>query len=413
MKLALWLAAGLSWGVALLAPTPNREVTVLIAGDLNGYLAPCGCTKPMQGGIRRMAGAVAAIRQSGSALLFFNGNISGGIGRQQELKAETVAESLRLMKTSGFNLTAADARLGAGVVSAMQRLSGGKLLSAHFADSGTVRGRVAGAFWVVGISEKANQMARSLAEQDLGWRSSLADSGNRPIIVLYDGGRSGAEALARAEPNVKLIVYSAPGRPATVPTRIGGSLLVHPGEQGKWLLRLGWNGKIFIQKATVSLGPEIAEDQAVAKVYQNYLARVGGEKLLEQLPRSSSSAFAGTKKCGSCHVVDLHVWQDSAHAGALETLERDGHDRDPDCVSCHVVGLDKTGGFMSRSLTPDLADVGCESCHGAGADHSMAPAEHRMGKIGAAACMKCHVPAHSPNFKYDSYWLKIQHGVEK
>ena len=95
--------------------------------------------------------------------------------------------------------------------------------------------------------------------------------------------------------------------------------------------------------------------------------------------------FAGNAACASCHTRATQVWKHSLHAKALETLQKRAHDRDPDCLPCHVVGLSSRNGYRSPKLTPQLAFVGCESCHGSGADHAKDPFV-RLGKVGEKAC---------------------------
>jgi hypothetical protein len=139
---------------------------------------------------------------------------------------------------------------------------------------------------------------------------------------------------------------------------------------------------------------------------------VNNEELLKRVPRLSDThgrGFAGTAACSGCHAGAHAVWGRSAHAKAFQTLVEAGHDRDPDCVGCHVVGLNTDGGFRSPAATPHLKDVGCESCHGGGAAHTQAPMTKKMPRTAAAACVQCHVPEHSPNFKYAQFWAKIRH----
>ena len=110
-----------------------------------------------------------------------------------------------------------------------------------------------------------------------------------------------------------------------------------------------------------------------------------------------------------CHQAESKVWRESKHASALKTLQSDGHDKDPDCVGCHVVGLDKVKGFESREKTPTLADVGCESCHGAGRIHAMRPRKNNAPIASVEVCTTCHNPQHSPEFDFEKYWANIAH----
>ena len=54
-----------------------------------------------------------------------------------------------------------------------------------------------------------------------------------------------------------------------------------------------------------------------------------------------------------CHSEAYQIWQKSRHAHAYETLEKVGKNFDAECVSCHVVGLDKKEAlFLSLILPP-------------------------------------------------------------
>src|SRR5690606_6475680 len=121
--------------------------------------------------------------------------------------------------------------------------------------------------------------------------------------------------------------------------KVGNSLLVTPGEKGKHVLRLIWNGTQFESYQSFELGPDVKDDPKTSEIFDRYLDRVRSEKLLEQVPRPSSTDYAGSKACQSCHAKEYEVWKSSQHSNALTTLEKIKHDADHDCVGCHVVGL--------------------------------------------------------------------------
>ncbi|MCX6127096.1 MAG: cytochrome c family protein [Proteobacteria bacterium] len=121
-----------------------------------------------------------------------------------------------------------------------------------------------------------------------------------------------------------------------------------------------------------------------------------------------SSEFLGSDACITCHESAYKVWSASKHSVAFATIKKVGRTEDPDCVSCHVVGFEAKGGFASEQLSPHLANVQCESCHGARKEHVL----NRLNRVkvdAKLACFSCHTPPHSPRFNFSSYWEKISH----
>jgi hypothetical protein len=228
-------------------------------------------------------------------------------------------------------------------------------------------------------------------------------------IVLLDGNEADAKRLATSFPDIKLIVYRSPSDPPRQPVTVGSTLLVTPGEFGKSVVTLTFDGARFAAYQVVPLSPSFADDPQVTRFYRSYLRAVDKAGFLDETIRKPSRAFAGSAKCASCHKAAYQSWAHSKHAMGLKSLEADGHGRDPDCVSCHVVGLGFTTGFRSRKKTPDLAAVGCESCHGPSALHVAKPRTYRLAKAGLKMCAECHQPDRSPGFNSLTYWQRIKH----
>lgn len=415
-----------AWTLVLLAgacvlgfTTSNPEEHVLVLmGDTDGYLSPCGCTKPMTGGIRRRATAVRNLTSGRPATILENGALASGQGRQDHLKAEALAESLRHMGVTAANLTPAEAALGAGLIISLQNLSEDLFVQSNLRPSATNSIHTfvpSGPFLVGGASTAYRKIALALGEQsepnDVAAKdlSDLARAAGKVSVLMLHDGREEAERLARNFPDLGVIQYRSTGRPLDTPVRVGKTLLVSPGEKGKFILRLLFVEGEFKAYAPIELGPEYSDDASVSRVYRRYLAGVESENLLGKLPRTPAPKYAGTASCTPCHAEAAKVWKASAHAVALRTLIKDGHGRDPDCVGCHVVALDRTTGFQSVKKTPQLANVGCESCHGPGARHVSTKGVVKMGKAGASSCASCHVPEHSPGFTFAEYWQRIKH----
>jgi hypothetical protein len=131
-------------------------------------------------------------------------------------------------------------------------------------------------------------------------------------------------------------------------------------------------------------------------------------------------SYVGTKNCKKCHLKEWKSWSLTQMAKAYESLmpgvavdakksagldsEAD-YTKDETCIHCHVTGHGKPGGFVDVETTPDLAGVGCESCHGPGGTYTQDPhmslknreykkadvvAVGLVGEITAEQCTSCH-----------------------
>ncbi len=407
----LGIAAG-----AMGALSAEDDWTVIISGDIDGYLSPCGCTAPMSGGIRRRASYIDSIQNRERLIVLDNGGFVASAGRQDEMKAQTMAQALAAMRADAINLTPAEAALGRGILNSIATLAEGKLVATQLSGPalGTERWKERGPFLVGGITSKPSALGQlGVAPQPVGTAVTElieeADRRGRHAAVLFNGSLSEARTLAETFPQLALIVYRSQGDPPITAEKIGNTVVVTPGDKGRSIVRLSFGKGGLTAYAPVGLGPEYPDDPEVSRFYASYLQRVEGANLLDRAPRTPGPDYAGNKACGSCHATAYNVWKGSEHAHALATLEKDGHGRDPDCVGCHVVGLEHEKGFTSRENTPDLTDVGCESCHGGGKAHAIAPKLNPMPIVGAKSCAPCHTPNQSPNFSFLTYWAKIKH----
>ncbi len=415
---ALFAILGLGLLAGIAARPAQEEWIVVLSGDTDGTLAPCGCTSPMMGGLKRLA---TALRHGSHQILIDNGGVVGGIRPQDKLKAETAAEAMDLLKIDAVNLTGRDARLGRGGALAFSQLSKGRFVSTSLGEGRSLPiepWREAGPFLIGGAAAHPEQLGQELQEEVLSPAQAAhrlvneAEARGLAPILLFDGDHAAARGLAQAEPNLRLVTYRATGSAPESLEMVGQAALATPGEHGKTIARLAWQGNRFVAVSMQSLGPDVKDDKEATVLYRRYLKRVTTDQLLEKISRTASPAFSGSAKCGSCHTSAAAVWRKSGHAHALTTLERVEHQRDPECVRCHVVGLEKTTGFRSRTLTPQLSNVGCESCHGAGSAHSAAPFKVRMSKVGRNSCISCHSLDNSPNFDFVRYWPKVVHGLD-
>jgi hypothetical protein len=371
----------------------------------------------MIGGIKRRASAVRSLLQTSRLIVVDNGGLVAGTKRQDEIKAEAMAEALAMMAADAINLGVDEANLGKDMLASIQRLSGNKLVSTQLAAPAPLGIKPyigKNGYLIGGICmqtepiEKALSVKMVSAEKAASLLVAAAEKRKLKPFLLLRGSEEDAKALAAKNPKLASIVYSGAGDPLSKPIEVGKTLVLTSGEFGKFFVTLSQDTKGVLSYKSSPLSPEYKDDPTVTATYFAYLDRVKDEKLLEQWPRVQTDEYAGSDTCGRCHKKAYSTWKETSHAIALESLEKVGHEFDPDCVSCHVVGLSSKAGFTSREKTPLLANVGCESCHGPLAAHAKSPRSKRPSRP-QTSCTSCHDTGHSTSFNYEVYWSKIAH----
>jgi len=139
--------------------------------------------------------------------------------------------------------------------------------------------------------------------------------------------------------------------------------------------------------------------------YRNTLKEQQVARQLSRQPAGPQSRYTGEEACGTCHPRESAQWSRSSHAHAFETLVRKNQDGNPDCLSCHVTAFAEPGGYRPGSQDPELANVQCETCHGAGRGHR---GKGRIGqRVPESVCRGCHNTENSPTFRYEAYLRKL------
>lgn len=109
------------------------------------------------------------------------------------------------------------------------------------------------------------------------------------------------------------------------------------------------------------------------------------------LARADRADWVGSAACGACHPDEYAAWQATPHARAADHLGAQPRRR---CLGCHGTGDAPAGANVAL-------EVGCESCHGAGADYAaddlmrdrplaLALGLRDLSKTPTAICASCH-----------------------
>jgi peroxiredoxin len=138
------------------------------------------------------------------------------------------------------------------------------------------------------------------------------------------------------------------------------------------------------------------------------LAKLAGQPVPMLLHKTG---YSGNEVCSVCHEAETATWELTNHATAFDTLVRHGADGRAECVSCHVVGYGKDGGYHVAQADPALENVGCETCHGRGGPH-LSP-EFVKDHAYQSVCQTCHNPEHSLGFDYASFLPRVSHSANR
>jgi hypothetical protein len=409
-----------------------EAISIVFTGEQNGHLTPCGCAKPMLGGLPRRSSFMKTASNSSALVSVENGDIVETIGRQNELKAETTVEALNKLDYAVLNLGEKDFQLGIPFLRSLQSRFKGVVLSANalgednspiFKPFALVRKEINGGLRKVAIIGVISaQFAENVTPFNPELRIENPEKSIERVkqemvsasdfrVLLYHGSKAEAQDLARQFPIFDLVVFSHEGDHPVDAETDGKSVLASAGQDGKYVgVAKLMTGKLP-EVSYTELAPIFADEAEVQQIKLAYLERVNAEDLLAKVPKSpipGGKAYMGGAACKTCHGAPHKIWVSSPHSHAMQSLKEVNEDRDPECVACHVVGLDRQSGYVNREKTPHLLDVGCESCHGPASAHLKNPTT-KMGKVGAAACAPCHIPQHSPTFDFQKFWPKIKH----
>jgi hypothetical protein len=227
------------------------------------------------------------------------------------------------------------------------------------------------------------------------------------VILLAALHRDDARRIVRANPGIDFVVGSYGGVYMTEQAGDGGAWVLYAGNQGKQIgeTRIFFGeggGAPEVVNKLHFLGDIYPGDPEMQRFVNGSMSGIARTKPAVGAP------YAGSAACMQCHPA-VHVqWTATEHAKALSALKSVKDRKAPGCLRCHTTGFGRDGGFTSTEATPQLADVGCESCHGAGRDHIARPARG-YGKVGIATCQPCHDLENSPDFDYYSYFERVVH----
>ncbi|MBT3878349.1 MAG: hypothetical protein HON76_02845 [Candidatus Scalindua sp.] len=435
-------------GDSLNKASPSPTIHVVFTGEENGYLEPCGCSEVQLGGFPKRHTLINHLRgKDENWILLSLGDLPGKVGRQDEIKMETALDALGRMGYVAHNIGEKDLNMGIDLLGYLSQISNVDFVSSNIVDLDTSAFNIkpyiikeikteesilkVGILGIVSpeLIESA-YLDVTVVDPVLALKPLLSDLYDKTDILILLSHAEMEESIKIAEvyPELDLIISGhLVDRPDLYLKKVDNTYVIPVGEKGKYV------GKITLSTRrkesgedehvnssspaieTTPLDGKFEDSSEITMLLEIYQERLKDEELLAQVFKSdppSNLTYIGNDDCAACHNKIFKHWEETGHASAYETLVKAEHEYDPECVECHVIGLNYFTGFETIESTPALKGVGCESCHGPGSDHKETLSKD-YGKVGIENCEICHNDEHSPHFEFEEYWQKIKHPAEE
>ncbi|WP_240911566.1 multiheme c-type cytochrome [Paludisphaera soli] len=446
----------------LFAQWANPKAILVVSGEMDGYLEPCGCAEGQMGGLIRRYDFIERMRAQKLpyALIDLGSLIKDPAGarggfEQAKIKFGIALKALAKFKYSALALSADDLKVGVGEAFAqfLNGLEGTKLVAANVVPGAGFEEMIvphviteAGSVKLGVTAVLAPEALAKLVDPD---KESLLPTVKRPDevlasvlgelegksdyqVLMVQGPPQEARRLAAAYPGFDIVVATSEvADPEQDPQMLnnGKTMLVNVGRRGKYVGAVGFFDGSAPKYHRLALtprfdGPATDVKKIIEDEYRGLLKAVG---TVENFPRhdyvggSAGATFVGAASCKQCHPNTFLKWSTTRHAYAFESLEKDHKPDviyDAECVTCHTTGFEYNSGWKSAEATPNLKGNQCENCHGPASKHIAAPddlAFRNALKLTAEQadrnrlCYRCHDEDNSPKFDFATYWPKVLH----
>lgn len=421
------------------APPPkflqwSKPTAVLVlTGNQNGYLEPCGCSEKQAGGMARRGNLFQQLREKGWPTVGLD--VGGTVQRtraQTRLKFAAITDAMREMDYRALGLGAAELRLSpifllSEHVAPAEGETGLTFLGSNevFLDTPDLPGGPEDKTIIElgGLKIGVAMVLGESEQQGLFPEGSSTDVSFTPPgealekvlpefeaaetdlnVLLCSANLEESRSLAEAFPQFDLVVSGGgPEDPAGQLEEVGETRMVTVGKKGKYAGVLAIytdEGKPKLEYELVEMNQDhFAHDKSMDLIMRDYQQSLKDSmhdvfgNLSEGSPPKGGE-YVGAETCGQCHTQAFAKWKTSAHANAYESLIK-GRDHfegtwtprnyDPECLSCHVTGWNPqemfpyTSGFLPKELADErgqperhelLKGQQCENCHGPGRSHS-------------------------------------------
>lgn len=217
------------------------------------------------------------------------------------------------------------------------------------------------------------------------------------LVLMCYGTKEEADRLAKDFPDFNLIATTGGLEKSWT---VGETLLINVGTQGKHVGVVGYYPDAE-QKSKFELveldAVRFKNDPRMHDLMADYQQRLFDRRAEVFAdsgfgPHPSGKTYVGVENCKDCHTKAYAKWKTTKHAHAYESLIKGRKDvkewvprnHDPECLACHTTGWEPQevkrydSGYLLESLAESrrqpqlythLKGQQCENCHGPGSRH--------------------------------------------
>ena len=439
---------------------------LLISGEQDGYMEPCGCSEDQEGGLIRRYDLVERLhKRNWPTALFDLGSLmkdpAGARGgfEQAKHKLDHAIKALKLLKYDALALSAEDLKIG--VADALGFFDNGlgdktKIVVANVEPEAVYK-----RFFQPGLVVTAGPVklgVTSVIDPEILSKLNDPDKvGLLPVIkspdlvlpvvlpdleaksdyqvLMVQGKPEMAQRLAKAFPGFDVVVATSEfddvlNRDAEM-LNDGKTMLVTVGKKGKnvGLIGIYPDQSPRLRFVLVTLTKQFDAPAAPMKslIEDEFRGLLKSAEVVANFPKhdyvngAPGATFVGAQACKECHPNTYQFWSTTNHSHAFTTLKNDKKPNtifDAECVSCHTTGFEYNSGWRSETATPHLAGNQCENCHGPSSKHVAEPDNAAFRKLITVKaeqakkngfCERCHDAENSRKFDFATYWDKIDH----
>ena len=450
-----------------MAELDSPAALLLLSGQQEGYLEPCGCSAEQIGGLLRRFDFVERVRKQNwpVSLVELGGLISkdpaharGGL-EQNKIKFDYALKALKLLGYDALALSADDLKIGVGETMGLfdnnlgertkvvvANVQPEKIYEKVFRPSiivkaGPVKLGITAvidpdAFAKLSDPDKDVTLTAIKSPEEVLPKVLVdLESSSDYQVLLVQGPPALAKRLGEAFTGFDVVVATSEmADPLShEPEMLGGgkTMLISIGKKGKYLGVLGVHPSeakpLRFHLVTLNRRFDGAAAPMKALIENEYRQTLKSLAVVENFVRldvfngAPGAAFVGAENCKDCHPNTFDKWFKTKHRKAFDALLGDPKPNtafDAECVTCHTTGFEYTSGWKSPKATPYLAGNQCENCHGPASRHIADPDNAEFRKLMHLDaqqaernhfCYKCHDEDNSREFEFGKFYGDIVH----